>query len=283
MTDKSASSLERLLGVLDLFDESHPMRTADEIAAALEVSQPTGYRYVRLLLEAGLLQRGQHSQYMLGPRIILLDHHIRRADPVLREGIPVMRELVAQTGLDCVLTGLYGDSPLDTHREHGSAPLPLAYGRGRPRPRFRSGAPKVLLSALPTTQLKRIFDAHRAEAVAAGLPDDWSAFRRYFAQIRKAGYYVSRGELEPAVGSVTAPIPRADAGAWAALALVFDLGRLAIIDVERTARLVIDAAERIGARLAAQPIFTAPDTPDDSVDAVDTTPGMHARAFRSIR
>eukprot|EP01032_Pedospumella_encystans_P004151 gene4151-4915_t len=119
------SSLGRMLGVLDLFDDTHLTRTADDISAALEVSLPTGYRYVRLLLEAGLLQRVEDSHYALGPRIILLDHYIRNADPVLREGIPVMRELVAATGFDCVSSGISGMQVLDTHRAMGGAPPTL--------------------------------------------------------------------------------------------------------------------------------------------------------------
>ncbi len=251
MIDKSASSLGRMLSVLDLFDEHRLTRTAEDIAAALEVSLPTGYRYVRLLLEAGLLQRVEHSHYTLGPRIILLDHTIRQADPVLREGLPIMRELVAATGFDCVTSGLFGGQLLDTHREPGSAPLPLAYGRGRPRPLFQGGAPKVLLAALPPAQLRKLFEAHRDEAVRCGLPADWPALRRYYAAVRKAGHYVSRGELEPHLTAVAAPVPKADGGAWAALSLVLPTTRVAIVDVDKLVALVTEAADRIGRRLAA--------------------------------
>lgn len=249
MAEKSFSSLGRMLGVLDLFDDQHLSRTAEDIAAALDVSLPTGYRYVRLLLEAGLLQRVENSHYALGPRIILLDHYIRRADPVLREGIPVMRELVASSGFDCVLSGLFGTQLLDTHREMGETPPALAYGRGRPRPLFRGGAPKVLLASLGTPQLRKVFEARREEIVQSGLPGEWSEFRRHYAAIRKAGHYISVGELEPQLGSVAAPILKADGGAWAAISLVFDVSRLAIVDTGKLVQLITEAAARIGARL----------------------------------
>ena len=98
-----------MLGVLDLFDDTHLTRTAEDIATTLDVSLPTSYRYVRLLLQAGLLQRVEDSHYALGPRIILLDHYIRRADPVLKVGLPILRELVAATAASCG-----SSSPLDT-------------------------------------------------------------------------------------------------------------------------------------------------------------------------
>lgn len=249
MSEKSLSSLGRMLGVLDLFDDTCLTRTADDISVALGVSLPTGYRYVRLLLEAGLLQRVEESHYALGPRIILLDHYIRKADPVLREGIPVMRELVAATGFDCVVTGLFGTQVLDTHREMGSTPAALAYGRGRPRPLFLGGAPKVLLSTFASPQLRKLFDAQQAEIARSQLPTDWAEFRRYFSAIRKAGHYVSRGELEPQLVAVAAPILKPDGGAWAALSIVFETARLAIVDVDKTVHLVTEAASRIGGRL----------------------------------
>ena len=248
--EKSNSSLERMLGVLDLFDDQRLSRTAEDIAAALEVSLPTGYRYVRTLLEAGLLQRVENSHYTLGPRIILLDHYIRRADPVLREGIPVMRELVQQTGFDCVTSGLFGTQVLDTHREMGSMPATLAYGRGRPRPLFQGGAPKVLLATFTPAQLRKIFETRREEAVRCGLPGEWSDFRKYYAAIRRAGHYLSMGELEPQLAAVAAPILKSDGSAWGALSLVLETSRLAIVDMRKLVQLVSEGAGRIAARLA---------------------------------
>lgn len=249
MSESSTSSLERMLGVLDLFDDAQLSRTAEDIALALDVSLPTSYRYVRLLLQAGLLQRVEDSHYALGPRIILLDHYIRRSDPVLRVGIPILRELVDATGFDCVITGLFGTQVLDTHREMGGTPAALAYGRGRPRPLFKGAAPKVLLSTFGPAQLHKLFDAQHDDVVHSGLPGDWSAFRRYFATIRKAGHYVSQGELEPQLVAVAAPILKSDGGAWAAVSLVFDTSRLAIVDLEKMVRLVTEAATRIGGRM----------------------------------
>lgn len=239
-----------MLGVLDLFDDTHLTQTAEDIAMALDVSLPTSYRYVRLLLQAGLLQRVEDSHYALGPRIILLDHYIRRADPVLRAGLPILRELVDATGFDCVVTGLFGMQVLDTHREMGGTPAALAYGRGRPRPLFLGGAPKVLLSTFASAALKKVFETRHEEIVRCGLPAEWPEFRRHYAAIRKAGYYVSNGELEPQLAAVAAPILKTDGGAWAAISLVFDTSRLAIVDLEKLVHLINEAAARIGARLA---------------------------------
>ena len=99
MSDKSDSSLARLLAVLELFDEQRLALTVDTIVEALQVSQPTAYRYLKLLTDAGLLQRQDDANYSLGPRVIVLDHLIRRSDPMLAQALPYMKELVAGTTL----------------------------------------------------------------------------------------------------------------------------------------------------------------------------------------
>ncbi len=249
MSDKSLSSLARLLSVLDLFNEQHPTWTAEAITGALQVSLPTGYRYVKMLVEAGLLQRVSDSRYTLGPRIIALDHTIRLADPVLQQGLPLMKELVEKTGFDCVVTGLFGQQVLDTHREFGNVPATLSYGRGRPRPLFQGAAPKVILSQLPVASLHRLFDQHGAAIAAAGLPADWPGFRKYYAQIRRAGHYISQGELETHLSAIAAPLLKQDGTVAGAISVVGSVTRMAVIDTPKLAQLVMRAAQEISGRI----------------------------------
>lgn len=249
MTDKADSSLARMLSVLDLFSDQRLHWNAEDISEALGVSLPTSYRYVKTLSDAGLLRRGPDAQFTLGPRIVVLDHYIRQADPVLQRGIPFMRELVNQTGFDCVVSGLYGDQLLDTHREYGSMPADLSYGRGRPRPLFLGGAAKVILAGLPPPQLHRLLDSHVAEVAAAGLPTDWPAFRRYYSQIRKDGHYFSNGELEANLAAIAVPLYQLDGSVIGALSLVTTVQRMAVIDLSKLTPLIQRAAQEISARL----------------------------------
>lgn len=248
-TDKSLSSLGRMLSVLDLFTDQRLTWTAEEITEALQVSLPTGYRYVKLLVEAGLLQRVAGSHYTLGARIIVLDHYIRQSDPVLQHGISFMQELVEQTGFDCVFSALYGQQVLDTHREYGKAPATLSYGRGRPRPLFLGAAPKVILSCFTATQLRKVFEQHPQEIARAGLPADWPAFRRRYSAIRKAGFYFSNGELEPNLAAVAAPLQQPDGTVLGALSLVTTVQRMSVIDLSKLTQLLVRAAHDITVRI----------------------------------
>jgi DNA-binding IclR family transcriptional regulator len=202
-----------------------------------------------MLTDAGLLQRAGDAQVTLGPRIVVLDHYIRQADPVLQHGIPFMKELVALTGFDCVVSSLLGTQVLDTHREYSSVPADLSYGRGRPRPLFLGAAPKVILAQLPSSTLHKIMDMHEAEIAAAGLPSTWPEFRRHFARIRKQGFYFSNGELEPTLAALAVPLLAADDRVIGALSLVSSVQRMAMIDTSKLTPLLQRAATDICSRL----------------------------------
>jgi DNA-binding IclR family transcriptional regulator len=250
-SDETRPSIGRALDILDLFTVETPSWTAEQICEERRLSIPTGYRYIRELVAAGLLARGSGGRYSLGPRIIALDYTIRQSDPLLRIAVPVMKDLVRRTGCACVISTLLGDQILDTHRESGAEPLELAYGRGRSRPMFHGAAPKVILADQPTAWLRRLYDAHAADIAAAGMGDDWSAFRRGLAEIRRRGFYVSRGELEMNLSAVAAPIRIVADDMQSAVALVTSSERFDLLDVGQLQMLLKQGSEDIAAAMQA--------------------------------
>lgn len=248
------SSPSRVFAVLGLFSRERPVWQPDEINEALGYSRPTGYRYVKELVEAGLLQKVSAGRYALGARIIELDYQLRQSDPVLLAAMPVMGKLAADSGYDAVLSVLYaGPRVIDIHRVSGERGLKLAYGRGRPRPLFRSGAPKVLLAGLPRAPLLKVYESRAEEIEASGMGSNWAEFRAYLTEVRRQGFYRSSGELEPGIGAMAVPVLNGDGDCVAALALV---GRAARIDRESSHKLSAwlgDAATAIQRNLAAAP------------------------------
>ena len=243
-------TVNRALSVLDLFDADHPVWSAEDICAALRCPLPTGYRYIRELVAAGLLRRVSGEGFALGARIILLDHVMRQADQLLQTAIPVMRALVNQTECDSLLTAVYGDQILDVHREYGSLPVTLSYGRGRPRPPFLGAAPKVIIAAQPTGWVRKLYDANREMAAQAGMGNDWKEFRAKLASIRKRGFYVSRGEVEPEAHGVACPIEPHGNEPAAAIAIVTLRERFALLNETVLISLVSQAARQIEARVS---------------------------------
>ncbi len=247
------SSTAKFFAILDLFTRDRPIWQPDEINEALGYSRPTGYRYVKELVDAGMLQKVSAGRYSLGGRIIALDYQLRQTDPVVLAAGPAMQRLAERSGFDAVLTVMFaGPRIIDVHRMNAQEVLQLAYGRGRPRPLFRSGAPKILLAHLPRGPMMKIYAANAGEIESNGMGRSWPEFRSVLTQIRKAGFYRSVGELEERVGAVAVPVFNPDGECVAALALVGSARRIRLAADDDLLGPLSDAATAIRRALAAR-------------------------------
>jgi DNA-binding IclR family transcriptional regulator len=242
-----------MLAVLDLFDADHPMLTVEDMVAPLACSAATAYRYVAELCAAGLLVRSgsssQGSAYTLGPRIIELDYAIRERDRLLLTAAPVMRELRDRTGLDVLLTAMYGERIIAVHHERGTDRTTVSFGRGRPMPLFRGAGSKIILAGLPPPRLRRLFQRHAEEIAALGLGASWGEFRSGLAAMRKAGHAISLGELEPHNVGVAVKLPPDPDVLPGSLVAVLSRARWSLADKNMIVAVVATAAARIGALL----------------------------------
>ena len=252
------TSPARAFAILNLFEEAHPMWHADEINEAMGYARATGYRYVKDLVEFGFLRKVSAGRYALGPRIIELDYRLRRSDPLLHAAVPVMSDLVNEAGLDAVLTTLFGNQLVDVHRESIDPGLQLSYGRGRPRPLFFGAAAKVILAHLGRPQLVKLY-GDGAEVARSGLGETWGAFRARLSEIRKEGFYWSKGELEPKVSGAAVPVVDADGDVAAGLALVGLTQDLEKLGEPRLRELLFRAKDEIQRRVNGKLFGASPD------------------------
>jgi len=229
-----------MLAVLDLFDAARPVLTAEEILERLDYSRPTGYRYVRELVSAGLLVRSPEG-YAPGPRIIELDWHIRTHDPVLTASAPAVRALARSTRCGVTQMGLYGDHIVTIRYEPGPEPLEIDFDRGRPMPRFRGAPSKAVLAFLPRARLVRMYRRHAGQ--------DLDAFLEEMQAIRAAGHAVSHGELDRGKVGVGAPVMREGRHVVGSVCLVLTDGAWAMADQAKLAARLIEATRRIGEAL----------------------------------
>ncbi len=200
------TSLSKMLMVMDLFDENQASWTADAICERLKLSPSSGYRYIRELTAAGLLTRLSKGSYALGPRIIELEYVMRSSDPVAKVGLPILSRLSQVTGCDVLFSNIYGSHIINVLHVPGIEPLEITYTRGRQHPLFRGAAAKSILPYLTRSQLVKIYSANGEGIAEAGLGGDWLQFWRNLQAIKKQGFCVSHGELDPGVHGLGVPV-----------------------------------------------------------------------------
>lgn len=236
------SSIDQLLSILELFSETDITLSAEEIAERLDKSTPTTYRYVRALCRAGLLLRA-NGRYALGPRIITLDYLMRRNDPMELFGRPIMAELARITGSTVVISQLFNDQIVNLYVESGQDGDSVRYGRGQVVPVMRSAGSRVILASLKSTQLRRFYEKHAGSAELKSAAPDWETFRELLLPIRKAGYCISVGELEPNRAGLAAPIVCEALGIVGSVSVVTTAKHFSLFDIEELAGIVTDRAE----------------------------------------
>jgi len=229
-----------MLAVLDLLTEQQPTHSAEEIAGRLKYTRPTGYRYVRELVSAGLLVRSTGG-YALGPRIIELDWLVRTHDPVLTASGAAVRDLSMKTGCGVTQMGLYGDRIVTIRHEPGPEPLRIGFDRGRPMPLFRGAPSKAILAYLPRARLERLYRKHN--------PRGFAKFAEEMQAIRRAGHAISFGELDPGKVGIGAPVFRRDRSVAGSICLVLTALRFDTANRELLIEKLMESAEKISEAL----------------------------------
>ena len=213
------AGLERFMAVLHLFDEATPAWTVQAIADRLDAPASTIYRSVRALVAAGFLAPAGEAHYRLGTAVLEFDRLIRLTDPLTIEGAAILASLVERADMACVglVASLYGDTVMCVADAAARTPdFRPSYERGRPMPLLRGATSKVILADLPTRRLKQLI----GRAPDLDSDADRDAFRWSLAVVRRQGYCVGRGELDPGLAGLAVPVRDPDGPTLASLSLV---------------------------------------------------------------
>ena len=260
---KAEGSGGRMLAVLGLFTIESPEWTVEEAAESLGASVSTTYRYFRALTKVGLLSPVSRAGYMLGPAIIELDRQIQMCDPMLRAARGVMTDLIGYAPDQAIilLCRLFHDRVICVHQVFGRGPHePVSYERGRPMPLFRGATSKIILANLPPHTLKVLFSKRAHEIAAAGLGDNWDAFKRSLAALRRDGVCITKGEIDAGRVGIGAPIFDQERAILGSLSFVLPVAQADETRIARLVPLTVAGAREIEQAMIAATTQQRPDT-----------------------
>ena len=205
--DVPESSLERMIGLLDLFQGGAHCWTVEQMHERLGYTRSTLYRYLKVLSDAELLTSLPNAGYVPGPRIIELDYDIRRQDPLIVASTPVMVELVSDVPSIALLCRRYRDKVLCIHQvAHPSVAVQSTYERGKPRPLFSGAASRIILANMPPQHLKRLYEKQPQDFAAAQLGDSFAEIRDALKDIRLRGWDKTTEQVSAGITGVAAPL-----------------------------------------------------------------------------
>lgn len=200
-------SATRVLQIFDFFDEVQREAKVHEIADRLNFPQSSTSVLLKSLVELGFMDYDPASRTFLpSPRIALLGGWLNGGP--MRDGsiIGMMEELADRTGEAIVLATRNGPYAQDVRVIQGHGPDPLPLPQGLRRLAVWSGAGLALLKDEPDDLVRAL--CRRANAEANGHETiDVRQVRAHLEQLRRTGYFFSRGLVTPGVGSLAIPLP----------------------------------------------------------------------------
>ena len=244
-------ALARGLDVLRVFQPGRPYLTLSEVAAAAELARPTARRILITLEQLGYV-RSDESGFALTPRVLELGMAYIGSRNLWDLAEPHLRRLVAQTGESCSLAQLDGCDIVYVARVAVPKLVTLAVTIGTRFPAAQTSLGKVLLGALPHTELDRVL----AEPSRSGIMPRWQPDRaeleESLREIRAKGWAVTDQDLALGIRSVAAPIRNGSGRTVAAVNVNAHAAETTVEHlVEHHLPLLLNAASAISADWAA--------------------------------
>ena len=213
------NSSERLLAVLELFSEKHPVWTAEEMLKVTGFTRTTLYRYLKTLRQFGLITSVSGRAFSLGPRVTELDYLMRRADPLIEAGQGALHILSKLHPCSAFLVRWYASKILCVSSVVSAPDPQSSYPRGRPMPLARGAISRAILAYLSKSEQEKIGGENLAEFARVGTGETVEEIRATLRKVRRDGFAIAYGEVTPGVVGIAAPI--FDGGAGPAAALCF--------------------------------------------------------------
>jgi len=244
------STADKALDILLMFGDDRPTLAAAEVARNLDVARSTAYRYLQSLVQSGFVEEHPGGGFRLGPRILELARLARRGLGLSQLAQPVMQRLAVSTGETVLLTRLAGTAVICLERADATERgVRVSYEPGQVLPTNAGASAHVLLAWLDPPDLERILATTQFTRFTDRTIVDADRLRRRLADTRAQGVAVSRGELDPDVLGIAAPIRGEGDRVVAGLSVAALASRVPDDQVDRIAGEVREAAAEIGGRL----------------------------------
>ncbi len=206
MEHRVISTVDKVLDILQLFTEERSQISIEDIQHDLNLPQSTVYRYVRLLVERGFLDKVDAGNYRLGVRLIALSRIALHSDRDVRLiALPGMKRIADHTSESVSLMRMANQHAVCIETIGGKYALRVTIEPGRTQLLHAGASSKVLLAYSPPTSWNTLlqFPLRRFTATTITTLDD---LRQEAANIRERGYAVSDGEIDIGARAIAVPL-----------------------------------------------------------------------------
>jgi DNA-binding IclR family transcriptional regulator len=244
------STADRALDILTMFDDVHLVVSGTAVAERLGVARSTAYRYLQSLVAGRFLEEAPGGGFRLGLRVLEIARLARRSYGLSEVALPAMEALVEETHETVLLTRRTGDLVVCVDRAESTRAVRISYERGSALPINAGASALVLLAWSPDDEVRRLLEVAELRRFTAATLTDVDALMERIGRIRRLGYSITRGELDPDVVGIAAPIRDENKQVVAAVSVAALASRVYPEAEAEIAQKVLATAQGISDRMA---------------------------------
>ena len=247
----SRGAVPKALRVLEAVAERKRPLSIAEIAAALDMPQPTAHRIVGTLEKLGFVGREPGRRRIVeGGRLVALGLGVLQAAAGSGTRHAILASLARKTGESCNLGVMSGGHVVYVDRVESQWPLGLRFEPGSRVPLHCTAIGKLLLSRLPEAALEAHLASGALTRYTATTITNAGRLKVQLARIRRQGYSTDEQEFMSGVVCIAVPVsdPR-NGGLCAALAISAAEARLTLAGMKRFLPDLREAAAKLGRSL----------------------------------
>jgi DNA-binding IclR family transcriptional regulator len=213
--------LLRGLQILRTFSREKQEQTVAEMARAVGIPRSTAFRIVYTLENSGFLHRKgeEGTRYQLGSPVLELGYSFLAGKELIDIANPILRRLRDETSASSHLAVREGRNVVYIARFQGNTSLVSAMSVGSRLPAHATAPGRVLLSALPLSEVVALYEDYNFETYTSDTPDTIGALVNLVERDRKEGSIVSWGFYEAEVASIAAPVRNSEGKVEAAISV----------------------------------------------------------------
>lgn len=216
----------RSLRLLTTLADNASGMTLQDLAEALELPISTVHRLATVLESEGyLLRTTKGKRFLLGPAVRRLV--ASTSSSYLRTvAEPVMTRLNRSTGQTVYLAELVGHEVICVAYLPGTDTLRFYVRLGRSLPLHASAGARMILSALPESEVRGLLDSATMDRLTEHTITDYSELLRHLETARRRRWDICDDEMESQVWAVAAPIHDLNDAVRAAVCIVAPISTL---------------------------------------------------------
>jgi DNA-binding IclR family transcriptional regulator len=236
-------SIRRAFSILEEIARHRDGITLAELSRSIGLHNSTTFHLVRTLASLGYVHQLRDSKkYRIGRRLFTLAASSLDELELINTATPVLAELSRATGESAHLAIRSGDDVVVIAKTTGAGAFQLAGHVGVVRPAHCTALGKVLLAAMPESELESHLRSHALASFTSRTIVDVEALLREIDKVRRSGVAFDDGEFNVEIRCVAVPVHDLTGRVTAAIGVSGPIWRLSLQALAEKSRHVREAA-----------------------------------------